>query len=152
MLAEDSDKLFKYKGFVRIPPLALIDDILTVTKCGKDSIYMNAAVQSKVNNKRLKLGHSKCFKIHVGNHKASCPKLMIHSEEMLTSSSEKYLGDLITNDGKIDENLKNRQAKGTGINNQILGLLKEISFGSYYFQIALILQNSLLINGTSILI
>ena len=47
LLAEDSDKLFKYKGFVRIPPLALIDDILTVTKCGKDSISMNAAVQSK---------------------------------------------------------------------------------------------------------
>ena len=77
---------------------------------------------------------------------------MTNSEEMLTSSSEKYLGDFITNDGKIYENLKNRQAKGTGINNQILGLLKEISFESYYFQIALILQNSLLINGTSILI
>ena len=51
-LKVDSDKLYKYKGFVRIPPMALIDDILTVTPGGIDSILMNAAVQSKVNNKR----------------------------------------------------------------------------------------------------
>ena len=34
VIAEDSDKLYKYNGYVRIPPLALTDDILTVTKCG----------------------------------------------------------------------------------------------------------------------
>ena len=62
LLAEDSDKLFKYKGFVRIPPLALIDDILTITNCGIESIAMNAAVQSKVNNKKLQLGQKKVLK------------------------------------------------------------------------------------------
>ena len=59
MLAEESDILYKYKGYVRIPPMALIDDILTITSCGIDSIKMNAAVQSKVNNKRLELGKTK---------------------------------------------------------------------------------------------
>ena len=117
VLKDDSDKLYKYKGFVRIPPMALIDDILTVTPCGIDSILMNAAVQSKVNNKRLELGHKKCFKMHVGNEASKCPTLKIHSEEMLTSSSEKYLGDIITNDGKIEENLKARNSKGIGIKN-----------------------------------
>ena len=109
LLAEDSDKLYKYKGFVRIPPLALIDDILTITNCGIESVYMNAAVESKVNNKRLELGHTKCFKMHVGKPEFGCPQLMVHSKEMLTSSSEKYLGDIITNDGKIDENFLSRK-------------------------------------------
>ena len=46
LLAEDGDKLYKYKGYVRIPPLALIDDVLTISECGINSIFMNAAVQS----------------------------------------------------------------------------------------------------------
>lgn len=148
LLAEDGDKLYKYKGYVRIPPLALIDDVLTISECGINSIFMNAAVQSKVDNKRLELGHTKCFKMHVGDKKAACPKLMVQSEEMLTSSSERYLGDILVNTGKIDENLQARQSKGVGIVNQIMSLLKEISFGSYFFQMALVFRNSQLINGT----
>ena len=56
--------------------MKLVDDILIVTKCGKDAMSMNTEVQSKINNKG---------KANVGNYKASYPKLMIHSEEMLTS-------------------------------------------------------------------
>ena len=148
LLAEDGNRLYKYKGYVRIPPLALIDDVLTISDCGINSVFMNAAVQSKVNNKRLELGHKKCSKMHIGGKHTACPKLMVHSEEMLTSSSEKYLGDILVNTGKIDENLKARQSKGVGIVNQIMGLLKEISFGSYFFQMALVFRNSQLINGT----
>ena len=91
-LKDDSDKLYKYKGFVRIPPMALIDDILTVTPCGIDSILMNAAVQSKVNNKRLELGKEKCFKMHVGNDKLICPSLKVQSEDIHTTSSESTFG------------------------------------------------------------
>ena len=148
VLKEDGDKLYKYKGCVKIPPMALIDDILTITECGIDSILMNAAVQSKVNNKRLILGKDKCSKMHVGSDSVNCPDLKVHSSEMLTSSKEKYLGDIITNDGKIDENLKSRNAKGVGIKNQILGLIKEISFGEFIFETAMVFRNSQLINGT----
>ena len=118
----------------RIPPMALIDDILTVTPCGIDSILMNAAVQSKVNNKRLELGHKKCFKMHVGNEASKCPTLKIHSEEMLTSSSEKYLGDIITNDGKIEENLKARNSKGIGIKIKYLALSKKYLLVSLFLK------------------
>ena len=148
VLKEDGEKLYKYKGCVKIPPMALIDDILTITECGIDSILMNAAVQSKVNNKRLILGKDKCSKMHVGSDSVNCPDLKVHSSEMLTSSKEKYLGDIITNDGKIDENLKSRNAKGVGIKNQILGLIKEISFGEFIFETAMVFRNSQLINGT----
>ena len=62
---------------------------------------MNAAVQSKVNNKRLELGQSKCFKLHVGDELSACPKLSVHGKEMITYSSEKYLCDILSNNGKM---------------------------------------------------
>ena len=74
LLAEDDDRLYKYIGYVRIPSLAPIDDALTISACGPNSIFMNAAVQSKVNNKRLELGHSKCFKMHV-----DCSKYLVQN-------------------------------------------------------------------------
>ena len=62
--------------------------------------------------KKLELGKDKCFQIHVGKKNDKlCPKLNVHSEHMETSSSEKYLGNIITNNGKIDENIQDRQTK-----------------------------------------
>ena len=49
---------------------------------------------------------------------------------MITANSERYLGDILSTDGKIEENLKKRQSKGIGIVNQIIGLLGGISFGN----------------------
>ena len=54
----------------------------------------------------------------------------------------------LVNNGQIDDNLKARHSKGVGIVNQIMSLLKEVSFGPYYFQMALMFRNSQLINGT----
>ena len=48
---------------------------------------------------------------------------------------------------KIDENIKMRHSKGTGINNQIISIIKEVSFGFYCFEMGLLFRNSLLING-----
>ena len=67
-----------------------------------------------------------------------------HNEE---KSSEKYLGDLITNSGKIDENIQNRVNKGNGSVNSIISLLEEISFGDHYFEMAILFRNSMLINS-----
>ena len=65
--------LYKYKDCVNIPPLTFIDDALTVTECGTDSVKMNACIQSKVNTKQLELGDSKCYKMHIGKNSTSCP-------------------------------------------------------------------------------
>ena len=97
--------------------------------------------------KKLELGETKCFKIHIGNDKTSCPSLKIHNKEMKSSSSEKYLGDIITSSAKIDENVQMRCDKGIGISNQILSTLKEVSFGTYYFEMAMLFRTSQLVNG-----
>ena len=86
--------------------------------------------------------------MHVGNERPECPALKVQSKHMLIISSEKYLGDILANDGKIEENLKARNSKGIGIKNQIMGLLKEISVGQFFFEMAMLFRTSQLINGT----
>ena len=66
---------------------------------------------------------------------------------MLTSEREKYLGDILTTDGKIDQNIIARCSKGIGKVNEIMGMLQEISFGPHYFKMALLFRNSILISS-----
>ena len=66
---------------------------------------------------------------------------------MKTTSSEKYLGEIISNTGNIDENIQARINKGNGTVNTIISLLEEISFGNHYFEMALLFRNSMLINS-----
>ena len=86
--------------------------------------------------KNLRLGHNKCFKMHVGKNDSCCPMLKVHEKPMLTSNREKYLGDLITSDCKINYNIEERYNKGIGFLNQIFSLLKEIS----YFEMAVLFR------------
>ena len=98
--------LYKYRDCVKIPALSFVDDILSVTECGPNSVKMNAYVQSKVDSKKLRLSDKKCVKMHIGGNKNGCPSLKVHETEMKISQKEKYLGDVITNDTKQDENIK----------------------------------------------
>ena len=108
---------------------------------------MNAYVQSKADTKKLELSGTKCVKMHVGKDDSICPQLNAHDKEMLTKTKEKYLGDVIVNNAKMDENVSMRCDKGVGIINQIFSILKEVSFGMHYFEMGLLFRTSLLING-----
>ena len=125
----------------------MIDDAIAVSECGPDSVIVNALIQSKVEMKNLRLGHSKCFQMHVGSNKTCCPILKVHNQDMLTSNRERYLGDLKTSDCRINDNVQERYNKGIGISNQIIGMLKEISFGQHYFEKAVLFRQSMLINS-----
>ena len=61
-----SELLCKYKGEVTVPPLEMVDDILTVQKCGMASEKINTEVNLFVEQKKLTLGFKKCVKVHVG--------------------------------------------------------------------------------------
>ena len=58
-----------------------------------------------------------------------------------------YLGDIISQDGSNTANIRDRVGKGTGQMNTIMTLLKSISFGTKYFEIAISLREAHLING-----
>ena len=66
---------------------------------------------------------------------------------MVEVEEEKYLGDIISKDGKNIKNFKARVNKGTGIVNKIMTMLDGIPFGQFYFEVALILRNSLLVSS-----
>ena len=105
--------LYKYKGCISIPPLSMVDDVVTISSCGVDSVKVNAIVQAKVQSKQLELGHLKCFNMHIGKKdKHLCPVLKVHGSDMLTSDRERYLGDILTTDGRIDQNIIERYNKG----------------------------------------
>ena len=114
---------------MKIPPLSFIDDILTVSNCGVMSVKMNAVIQAKVEGMQLELGQSKCYQMHVGRLKNTCCKLSVHGKQMQKTEKEKYLGNILTSSGKLEENILERYNKGIGIINEILGTIKEVSFG-----------------------
>ena len=87
--------------------------------------------------------------LHVSYKSKFCPSLKVHGTimPMPEVTEEKFLGDIISSDGKNHKNIKNRLSKGIGISTQIINLLKITSFGSHYFEKAIILRDSMLING-----
>ena len=48
------------------------------------------------------------------------------NEQMKTTSSEKYLGDIINNTGKLNENIQARINKATGTVNTIISLIQGV--------------------------
>ena len=76
-----------------------------------------------------------------------CPTLFVHGTKMEEVKDEKYLGDILSADGKNAKNIKERVSKGMGIIANILNILDLICFGPFTFEIAILLRNSMLING-----
>ena len=141
--------LFKYKDSVRIMPLAMIDDILAIAPCGFKSFALNTFINCKMEMKKLIFSDTKCKQIHVGKEGIHCPSLEVHGRNIDKSSCEKYLGDLIAEStNKCNEcNISNRAKKGIGLVAQIMSLLDNVSLGQHYYLIAMLLRESIFING-----
>ena len=66
---------------------------------------------------------------------------------MEEKDDEKYLGDVISKDGRNIKNIQARVNKGTGIVRKILIFLDGIPFGKFHFEAGVILRNSLLVSS-----
>ena len=77
----------------------------------------------------------------------TCPELKVHGTLVESVEEDMYLGDLISSDGKNKKNVQKRISKGLGIISQILNLLEIVSFGEHYVEIALLLRESMFLNG-----
>ena len=72
----------------------------------------------------------------------------MHGETILVEDKEKYLGDHISNDCSNKINITERKNKGIGIVAKILTLLDTICMGGqFYFKSAIMMRESLLVNG-----
>ena len=134
--------------------MAFVDDLNGISKCGSDSLGLNTFINTQIELKKLRFhvtdknGKSKCHKMHIGKSMISCPTLKVHGTCMQEVTEDRYLGDILSSDGKNTKCIKERISKGVGIQNQILNLLEMISFGPFHFEIAVLLRNSMLIPGT----
>ena len=66
---------------------------------------------------------------------------------MEETDEEKYLGDIVSKDGRNIKNVQARVNKGKGIVKRILEILEGIPFGKLYYQVAIILRNTLLVSS-----
>ena len=155
------------KGVVMIPPLSMVDDVICISECGYKSVMVNSYIKCKTSSKKLQFGSIKCKKIHIGKEceQYKCHPLYVDSweenegendevedicvgEEMMEEKDEeKYLGDVISKDGRNLKNIQSRVDKGKGIARQIFDISEGIPFGKLYFQVAILLRNSLLVSS-----
>ena len=162
--------LYYYRDLVGVPSLSMVDDVVNISECGVESVALNAYINAKSNTKKFQFGKDKCHKLHIGCNKDSCPELFLdtwiieETTELNTgkkvlndvvsddysienSDEERYLGDLITSDGRNTKNLAARRAKGVGIVDKILTILNDVFFGPYFFQVALNMRVSMLLSS-----
>ena len=169
---KESNHLYYYKGEVPIPPLALVDDLFTISTCGFKTNMLNNFINSKTAMKKLQFGTKKCVKLQVGKscNETLCRDLYVGGwkvdietdvstgevsrkeyfagmEKMEKKEEQMYLGDIISADGKHQKNVQNRKNKGLGIINQIMQILEKVYSGKYFFEVALVLRNSLLLSS-----
>ena len=169
---EEKKHLFYYKDTVPIGPLGMVDDLLTISECGVNTTLMNQYINFKTATKRLQFGTAKCIKMHVGKSESDilCKDLHVGSwkdqvitdpetgqctkseyfsgfEKMKVKSEQTYLGDLMSVDGSQTKNVQQRRSKGLGVINQIMQILQTTFFGKYYFEVAMVLRESLFLSS-----
>ena len=62
----DPALVYNYKGKVPVPPMAMVDDIISASKCGSTTVTLNAAINSFIERKKFTLSANKCSRIHMG--------------------------------------------------------------------------------------
>ena len=92
---------------------------------------------------KLKLAVAKCSRIHIGKKKDECHEVKVHENKITNSDSEKYLGDYISNDGKLHAAMNNRIQRTYSYLSEIPALLTEMPFGKRRLQIGLMLRGAI---------
>ena len=170
-MAIATGNVYMYKDKVPIPPLAMIDDTLGISVCGVKTQKMNEFLNIRTSLMNLQFGCEKCEKMHVGKTKNTdiCPPITIDSweekvaenedgekylydefvgkEHMKEVEEKKYLGDILTKDGKNIINIKTRTNKAQGNVNKMVNTLDERPYGRHRFKAAKLMRDAILLSG-----
>ena len=110
--SEENDHHFLYKKMVKIIPLAMVDDLLAVSRCGFDSVAINTSINTIIELKKLEFHipepgkKSKCHYLHIGKSSKYCPGMKVHGHQAEQVPEAVYLGDILRADGKNTSNVK----------------------------------------------
>ena len=58
-IIKDKEMLFKFRGIVEVPPLEMVDDVVTANPCGENSLNLHSSGNSFVEHRKLKLSETK---------------------------------------------------------------------------------------------
>ena len=127
----------------------MVDDIISASKCGPTTEALNAAVNSFVERKKLKLSSEKCARIHIGNKPKchQCPTLKVHRDNMKNSDKKKYLRDFDTKSANSNETIEARKIRAYTILSEIRAILSEIPLGKWRLEMGLALRDAWFLNG-----
>ena len=166
----DEEKyLHTYRNEVKIPPLALVDDVLAMAKCGTNSVEITAFLNAQTNLRKLQFGINKCHKMHIGRDHSKCPDLYLdcwkleRKEDIIENifeqievedraaaieevESDSYLGSILSANGSNKKNIQARVIKGLNAGKTIIQIMEEICFGPYSTEVFIILRNSLMLS------
>ena len=124
----------------------MIDDLAKVSVCGTPAVMDNAYVNAKIEHSKQLFNGSKCHSIHAGKRIQSCSILSAHDTEMEIVDKEKYVGDIVTGDGKHTKNIDARRSKGMGVISEILSILDGLCLGRHYYDTALMMRQAMLLS------
>ena len=130
---DNNTHMYLYKGKVGIPTLAMVDDIAKISVCGTTSVVDNAYINARIEQSKQLFNGSKCHAIHSGRQEQACSILKAHDTDMNFVKEEKYVGDIITADGKHTKNIITRRSKGIGIISEIMSILDGLNLGTHHF-------------------
>ena len=140
--------VYLYRGKVPVPPLAMVDDIASITKCSStESLETNIKTDTFIQRKKLEgqTGAGKCQWIHAGTGKCRS-EYHINGQKITKADFYKYLGDYAAD--SLDILYKKRCEKTQGYSATCQAMSTEMSLGYQLYSIAKLLHTSIFVNGS----
>ena len=116
LLAEDliqTDYGFKITDDLIIPILLWVDDVISIAEGKLNQRYILEEINQFAIKHRIKWGQNKCNVMLVGKHERDANEEPWKVGDMIIEETDRYrfLGGVISNDGKNTENKKTRKTK-----------------------------------------
>ena len=114
MLAEDllnAEIGFTMTSAFRIPILLWVDDVVSCVEGKKNQIDMLKRLSEFAWKHKLEWSASKCMIMRVGRHRDEPTEWQLGNLNLQETSQYKYLGDVVTNNGRHTENIRARKQK-----------------------------------------
>ena len=126
---EQQKHLYWYRDKTPVSLLTMLDDVLSISNCGPESIQIKEYVNKKSGSKKLQFAPDKTSRLHIGrkrpeykcdNSHIDCWKsnrnenseIYMGGVKVKEAFITKYLGEVISSDGTNTENIAARKKRG----------------------------------------
>ena len=134
LFKENPKYIYKYKGYIPVGVLGMIDDLAGVSETGVKSKQLNALLNVKAAEKILQFGKNKCHTLQIAHQSATYVENEIfidhlketHDKErtrietfenkvkMVQVPEQKYLGFITSEDGSNLKNIMSKKKRSFG--------------------------------------